>query len=158
MTRCDHRTTELLARTVFTSDRRPVGSVVSALVDAGGTPRYIEVRRDRFERQVKPIPVQGIEVDDQGVVLPHLARTVEGAPAIPASDAVTYDVEVGVCRHFDIPVPEWVDDRDAWRAWRGVKSAGDMGLHLRSARAESGMLAETDEVAEQRGTRLRRIR
>ena len=152
------RATALLTQSVFTRDGQPQGSVVGALVDAVGTPRYIEVRRHRFERSVRLIPARDIEITDDGVVVPYEHGDVANAPTAPEAQTVSYAVESTICRHFGVPMERWIEERDGWADW-AIRDdiRADTVRHLRSAQAESGNLVDRLSRPRERRSRLRRV-
>jgi len=102
----------LHGRTVYSSDGEKLGKVDEVLVDAAGTPVYVETKKGLFSGKRHVVPVDGMAVDDDDLRVPYTKEQLEGAPALRDDDEIDYDRERALGSHYGTSVRDWDERRD----------------------------------------------
>ncbi len=103
----------LHGRTVYASDGEKIGKVDDVLVDADGTPVYVETKKGLFSGRRHVIPVQGMTVAaDDDLRVAYTKDELEGAPALGDDDEIDYDRERALGSHYGTSVRDWDERRD----------------------------------------------
>ena len=102
----------LHGRTVYSSDGEKLGKVDDVLVDADGTPVYVETKKGLFSGKRHVVPVAGMTADGDDLRVAYTKEQLEGAPALGDDDDIDYDRERALGSHYGTPVRDWDERRD----------------------------------------------
>lgn len=102
----------LHGQTVYASDGEKLGKVDDVLIDADGTPVYVETKKGLFSGRRHVIPVEGMTVVDDDLRVAYTKEQLESAPALGDDDEIDYDRERALGAHYGAGVRDWDERRD----------------------------------------------
>jgi hypothetical protein len=90
-----------------------LGKVDDVLVDADGTPIYLETKKGLFSGKRHVVPVEGMTLaDDDDLRVAYTKEQLESAPPLADDDEIDYDRERALGSHYGTGVRDWDERRD----------------------------------------------
>ncbi|MCU0309159.1 MAG: PRC-barrel domain-containing protein [Thermoleophilia bacterium] len=141
MSEGSHAPADLVGRVVRSADGTKLGKVDAVLVDRAGAAHYAEVESGWFGRRRHVVPVRELTPRGEELIAPWDRQHLHAAPTLAEHEAVTYDHEQVLGRHYGHLVPDWDEAaEDAEGPTPEVREVmEDPAAALADARAEERM-------------------